>query len=143
MVTTVGTSRLANNLRNEKSSTGKFLSAGSPSTIGLAIAGSGIVIHCLPDFGAGTVKSKTTIKVKKVKCDRNCLNANQNGYRLMRQIVLFSNVIISSKPVSNMSSSCEGLSPFLISSNPTMRLLLSSLYLAARSTIYAEAKIAF
>jgi len=38
MDSAVSTSRQANNLRNEKSSTGKSLSAGSPSTIGLAIA---------------------------------------------------------------------------------------------------------
>jgi hypothetical protein len=58
MDSTVGTLRQEDNLRNEKSSTGKSLSAGCPSTIGLAIAGSGIRIYCPPGFGAGTVRSK-------------------------------------------------------------------------------------
>jgi len=138
MVTTVGTSMQENNRRNDRSRMGKSLSGGIPNTIGLAMAGKGIKMHCPPGLGTGTVNSKwDTYRSrgksdddpdKICKCDRNRLNADQKGYRLMRQIVLFSNVIMSSKPVSRMSS-CKILSPYFISSNPTMRLLLSSLSL--------------
>ena len=137
MVTTVGTSMQENNRRNDRSRMGKSFSGGIPSTIGLAIAGKGIKMHCPPGLGTGTVNSKWDMYRSRgksdddpdniCKCDRNRLNADQKGYRLMRQIVLFSNVNMSSKPVS-MSSS-KGLSPYFISSNPTMRLLLSSLSL--------------
>ncbi len=61
IVTIVGASRQESNLRNGRSTNGKSFGGGRPRTIGLAIAGSGIKIHCPPPLGTGTVRSKWEI----------------------------------------------------------------------------------
>mmetsp|Transcript_7133 Transcript_7133/g.10409 ORF Transcript_7133/g.10409 Transcript_7133/m.10409 type:complete len:108 (+) Transcript_7133:288-611(+) len=83
-------------------------------TIGPERVGSGTTMQGPPGFGTGTDSNRCEMHRSNGKSElephnkckwlKNLRKAVQYGYRLIKQIVLFSNVVISSNPVSRKSS---------------------------------------